>query len=190
MRGLSILLSFAIAFLGGPVFAETPTSASPSPAAAIEEADPSEEPASAPVDDATRPDSLEARIAELEARRAAISTRGPRAATITGTAMMGGGLGIAAVAGILCAAASSGSSTQCRVDNAIGIAAGGGVIAIAGLVTWLTGRKKLRERNAARETLGREIETLERQRKTSAMPGLGFAVGSNQAPGLVLGWQF
>ena len=104
--------------------------------------------------------------------------------------MLGTGLGVAALAGILCAAAYSGTSTQCKVDNAIGIAAGGGVVAIAGLVTWLTGRKKLRERNTARDALSREIQTLQQQRKTSSMPGIGFAVGRNHAPGLVLGWQF
>ncbi len=194
MRSLSISLSLAISMTGYPAQAE-----------GVRTSQPTELPASQPIerlmargygerpmfaqaaeDEASQIGDIEA----LESQRDAISTRGPRAAMITGGVLTGVGFGVATLAGVLCAAAAAGSSTQCKTDNAIGIAAGGGVIGIAGLITLFTGRSKLRERNQEREALEHEIQSLESQRAKSAMPTVGFGIGQDQDPGLVLGWRF
>lgn len=207
MRTLSIFLCLAISLFGSPALAEGSASHSTSqdslsrPHSGL----PIEERADgfaayayasgpmlaqAPEDEAMQIGGIEARIAELESRRAAIGTRGPRAAVVTGAVMTGVGLGIAAFAGILCAAASSGSSTTCNGDNAAGLAAGGGAVGVIGIVTLVTGSAKLRERKREREALEREIESLKRREAESALPSVSFGIGNDRSPGLVLGWRF
>ncbi len=198
MRSLSISLSLAISMTGYPAQAEGVRTSQPTELPASQRIERfaargyGERPmfAQAAEDEASQVGDIEARIAALESQRDAISTRGPRAAMITGGVLTGVGFGVATLAGVLCAAAAAGSSTQCKTDNAIGIAAGGGVIGIAGLITLFTGRSKLRERNQEREALEHEIQSLESQRAKSAMPTVGFGIGQDQDPGLVLGWRF
>lgn len=207
MRTLSIFLCLAVSLFGSPALAEGTGSHSASqdspsrprsglPIAGSTEGFAAYTDASGPMlalaleDEAMQIGEIEARIAELESRRAAIGTRGPRAAVVTGAVMTGVGFGIAALAGILCAAASSGSSTTCNGDNAAGLAAGGGAVGVIGIVTLVTGSAKLRERKREREELEREIESLKRREAERSLPSLSFGIGSDRSPGLVLGWQF
>lgn len=178
MRSFVFLLCLAIASNGSPVLAGEIRSA--------------ERPflAQAPGDEASQVGDVEARIAALESQRAEISTRGPRAAVITGSVLTGVGAGVAVVAGIACAAAAGGTSTQCKVENAVGLVAGGAVVAIAGLITLFRGRAKLRERNQQREVLDQEIDTLQKQRAEKKRPSVGIGMGRGNVPALVVGFQF
>ncbi|MBY0400837.1 phage holin family protein [Myxococcota bacterium] len=200
MRPLVVLLCIAIASTGRPALAEgeaSPPSIAPTPRA-MRSADPFGTPeseagrvvAQVPTDDASRVGEVEARIAALESQRDAISTRGPRAAVITGSVMTGVGAGLAAVAGILCAAAAAGSSTRCRVENAAGIAGGGAAVAIAGIITLVSGRSRLKQRNQEREVFQKQIDSLKRTRAALPLPNIGFTAGRGSDPGLVLGWRF
>lgn len=198
MRSLSILLSLAISMSGSPALAEGVPSAPSAGSPALQDVDRfmarvyGEESilARSAEDDASQVGDVEARIAALKNERDAISTRGPRAATITGAVLTGVGFGVAGIAGIICAAAAAGSSTQCKVENAAGIAGGGVVVGIAGVITLLSGRARLKERNQQREVLEQEIRSLEGQRAERLIPTIGYGIGGKSDPGVVLGWRF
>lgn len=198
MRSIAIVLCLLTATSGSPAFADgirdarRPESESPSRGrrARVTDIDRVLRLAQTPADPASQTGDVEARIADLETRLGTISTRGPRAATIAGGVMTGVGAGVAVAAGVICAAASAGSSTECRVGNAVGLAAGGAVLAIAGVVTLVTGRSKLRKRTQEREVIQREIDSLKRPDISRAMPSIGFGMGQGAQPGVVLGWRY
>jgi hypothetical protein len=193
VRSLSIALSLAISMTGCPAMAEgagsAPTTENP-PSRRVQRFEVrgyDERPTLARVadDEASQVDDIETRIAVLSSERDAISRRGPLAAMIVGSVSSGVGLTFATAGGLICAF-SAGSCTP----GSIGAVAGFGAVGIAGIVTFFAGRAKLRERNRERESIDREIRSLENRRAGRMIPTVGFGIGRNHDPGLVLGWTF
>lgn len=124
-------------------------------------------------------DELDRRIAELRTRREAIDVRTPRAWKIAGGVITGAGLGLAVSAGAVCAAASAGSTTECRRDNAALLAGIGGGIAAIGLTALISSAYVLSGRRAEVREIDRSIMDLRRTeaRRDRVRFGIGPTLG-------------
>ncbi len=132
---------------------------------------------------------LENRFRELRVQRDAVNVQSPRKARLAGGILLGVGAGIAALAAVACAAANSGSGTECRQDNATALEIGGGTVAGIGLITLIAGISTLGSREDEVREYDREIDTLIRQRKQSASP-VDARLSLGQEKKLTLSWRF
>lgn len=132
---------------------------------------------------------LKARIRELRFLRSQVDLGPPRRAKLAGGIILGVGVVVAAAAGVSCAAANSGSGTECREGRATGLIAGGAGVAGIGLVTLLAGMSSFNERAEKSRNYDQEINSLIRQREQEISNfDARLSLGSENK--LTLSWQF
>lgn len=132
---------------------------------------------------------LENRLRALRVQRDAVNVQSPRKARLAGGILLGVGAGIAALAAVACAAANSGSGTECREDNATALEIGGGTVAGIGLITLIAGISTLGSREDEVREYDRKIEALIGQRKQAA-PRIAARLSLGPEKKLTLSWQF
>ncbi len=132
---------------------------------------------------------IDREIAELEQDLSRIETRGPRIASIVGGALTAAGVVVGATAGLACAAADAGSSTRCNTTNATALGIGGGIMALAGLITLVSGKATLSRRRRERSRIEQEIENLKRER-SAVWETLDARLQLGRTTSLSLSWTF
>lgn len=132
---------------------------------------------------------LENRLAELRIQREAVNVSSPRKARLAGGILLGVGAGIAALAAVTCAAANSGSGTECRQDNATAIEIGGGAVAAIGLVTLIAGISTLGKREEEVRDLDEKIKSLNQNRR-QGITNIDARLSLGEEKKLTLSWRF
>jgi len=132
---------------------------------------------------------LARRLSELRLRRSEVNLQPSRRATLAGGILLGVGIVVAGLAGAACAAANSGSGTECREDRATGIAVGGGVLAGVGLVTLIAGLSGSAKRQKEVDEYDRKIKSLIRERKQGASK-IDARLSLGEEKKLTLSWRF
>ena len=141
-------------------------------------------------DDAPRSRSaIDREIAWLEQDLSQIETRGPRIARIVGGALTAAGVVVGATAGLACAAADAQSSTRCNTTNATALGIGGGIMALAGIITLVSGTATLNSRRRERNRIEQEIENLKRER-SAVWETLDARLQLGRTTSLSLSWTF
>ena len=198
-RLLSLVLCFFVASWAEPVLARDVSSASPlgprpwlgDPASGANRLAQAEgEPAADAEAGAALPASdVEARIAELEARRNAIDIQRPRFWTITGGVMTSVGAVIAIVSIVGCLGSST-AGAGCSPEHWAGLGTTAALFTIGGIATLVPNEKKLRERSHERRSLELEIREL-RERQEAAAHRSGLRLGFDpRSKAVTVGWVY
>ncbi|MBK7952266.1 MAG: hypothetical protein IPK00_26825 [Deltaproteobacteria bacterium] len=201
-RMLSLVLCFAVTTWGGPAFSESAPNATTlgprpwlddrsvaRPTLLVAEEDAAPQSGADALENPEVSSDVEARIAELQAKRDAIDTRRPRFWTITGGAMTGVGVVIAVVTLVGCLGSSE-AGAGCSPEHWAGLGASAGLLTVGGIATLVPNEKKLRERTRERRTLEQEIGEL-RAEKDEAASRSGLRIGFDpNSKALTLGWVY
>jgi hypothetical protein len=200
ISSLNLVLALAIVFYGTPVRADVSATRADGPeSVGQDEVEPlwAKRPSAWILSQARTDDeaarnelsALDARIRDAQLERSRVSTRGPRAAIITGGVLTGVGAGTVVAAVLACASAGSQSGTECRTDRRDTISIVGGAVTGIGLVTLFSGLSAMSKRRQRVREIEQEIRTLQDERE-SRISDFEARMSFGESTTLTLSWKF